>query len=653
MLVVDQLRKGDRNLQVLAGIILAGLLLLLGGLAYVQILSRQRYQESQRHQTFRTVRLPAMRGHILDRHRQPLAENRPVFTIHAYLEELRLEFRKQYIRLKQDWRDSHADQGPNSRKIKILEEQARYQVVSNICYQISAGLGNPKTLKFETLANHYRLRRSLPFPLLNDLTEQEVARYMESVPRMPGIGLETEILRVYPQGTTAAHILGQLGRVRKLDESEQNRSYTYVLPYYEGRTGLEKTFDTGLRGTPGVKAILIDNYRYRHAEEISLEPKPGNHLVLTIDLELQKTVERALRQKGPAGPKTRGAAVVIDTRNGDLLALASSPSFDPNLFIPGISHPEYDQLLDAYLLPLVNRATAGAYMPGSTFKIVVALAGLQAGIIDPEVEVHNPGYYQISGAGRGGRFKDTAAVGDYDLTRALKRSSNTYFIHYGLMMGPELIVAMGQRLALGQRTGIPTYQEQSGLLSQPSEYKSAWYAGHTANISIGQGQVLATPLQLAVMTAAVANGGYVFKPRLVASWDSPQPRVKPKEFHPAKVISKLGVAAQHLDLVMKAMRADVGDSDGTGGKAEVAGMGICGKTGTAQVKENGRVKSLITWFVSFCSLNDPRYAVVVMVEDGLSGGQTCAPIARDIYLGLQKMESNSKTHDLAIHAQRP
>jgi penicillin-binding protein 2 len=335
------------------------------------------------------------------------------------------------------------------------------------------------------------------------------------------------------------------------------------------------------------------------------------------------------------GPATRGAAVVLDTSNGDILALASSPPFNPNSYIPRLSRAEADRIAD--LQAEKNRATQENYAAGSIFKPIVGLACLEAGL-NPNSTIYSPGYIYVGKK----RFGDLAPPGIYDFRRALKASCNTYFISNGLhVAGIANIVRLSQRFHLGERTGLPTRQEVSGIFPSQKQIRSGWFDGDTANLCIGQGQMAVTPLQMAVVSAAIANGGKVFRPRLVD-------RIEPLDvtlgsetnyFPRAEVRDELGVQPRNLEVLRAAMRADVEDSDGTGVKAAVPGMNICGKTGTAQVKDaQGALVDHITWFMSFAPYEKPRYAVVAMVEGGNSGGGTCAPIVRQIYTAIQERE---------------
>jgi penicillin-binding protein 2 len=340
--------------------------------------------------------------------------------------------------------------------------------------------------------------------------------------------------------------------------------------------------------------------------------------------------------------------VVMNVTNGDVLAMVSEPSFDPGKFIPQISQQDYDQLADPFLRPQINRATQENYAPGSIFKTIVGLACLEAGL-NPKETIYNPGHIYV-----GRRYiSDLAPAGEYDFRRAIARSSNTYFITNGLRYQViEQVVALGQRLHLGERAGLPTRQEAAGNLPSLHRVRSGWHDGDTANVCIGQGEVAVTPLQMAVVTSALANGGEVLWPRLVQRVESPDPASgPPPEVFPAGLVrDELGVRARNLQILREAMLDETENPEGTGTRVVVPGLRICGKTGTAQVMdEQNRRKGDNLWFISFAPYEQPRYAVVVMVEveSGGSGGLTCAPVARDIYAAIQKIEGASGAKILA------
>lgn len=629
MLFFDQLKKSDHTLRTLAWCAFAGMALLLAGLWYVQVVSYRQHTENQKAQSYRTVRIPAIRGKILDATGQPLAENKPTYNVNLYLDELRPLF-------KAEWRRSAPKTKLKRAERLALEAQARYRVASNLVHHLATVMQQPIFLDAGRFMNHYTNQLALPLSIMTNLTPTQVARFQEQPSTLPGLDLDIQPTRTYPRGQSAAHLVGFL---RRDDSSmkDEDAFFNFRLPDYKGQIGIEGAFDQALRGRAGVKSVLVNNLGYRQSETIWAQADPGKNLILTLDLNLQAAAEKALQS---AQPDIRGAIVIMDPNNGDILALASLPSYDPNLFIPRINRAHWDSLMDENLKPTRSRATQENYAPGSIFKLVTAMACLEAGL-DPHAKIYNPGHIYI---GRR-NIDDTAAAGEYDFRRAFIRSSNTYFITNGLKAGIERIIAIGQRLHLGERTQLPTWQDNGGIFPTMRRVKVGWVEGETANLCIGQGEIAVTPLQMAVVTSAVANGGKVFWPRLVARIE-PQDILSgesPTVFPQGRVRDHLGVSARTLRILREAMLADVEDKEeGSGRLSAVPGLRICGKTGTAQIMDTrNRVIDWTTWFASYAPFENPKYVVIVMVESGKSGGLTCAPIAQKVYQAIQQHQNQS------------
>ena len=626
MLFFDQIKKDDPHLRLLAVTMLTGLAILLGGLWYVQVICAQRYQETLQDQSVRTVRLPAVRGRILDRNGVALAENRASYNVDLYLAELSKPFHEHYLRIRPTGKLTRAER-------EHWERVARYQVVSNIVLNLSSSLDQPRWLNERHFNRHYDEVRALPFTILPNLQPVQIARFVEKPPGIPGMELDISPLRLYPHHVIAAHLLGTLRRDDSSAEGE-DADFNYRLPDYRGLTGVELAFDRDLRGRAGGEAMMVNRLGYKQSKSTHNAPEPGQSVVLTIDLAIQTAAERALVTSS-FGSETRGSAVVLDVQNGDVIAMASAPSYDPNVFLGRIRQEDWDALNHPVLRPLINRATQENYQPGSIFKIVVALAGLEQGTLDPREVIHNPGFYQLGKR----RIDDTVATGDYDFRKALAQSSNTYFITQGLRPGVlQRMIALGQKLHLGERTEILPRQETRGNFPDQRDIAVGWHPGLTANLCIGQDRIDVTPLQMAVMTAAIANGGKVFWPRLAARLEPAEVggAETAKEFPIGRVRDDLGVNPANLAVIREAMLADVEEPRGTGHAAWISGLPIGGKTGTSQIEQHGKVVDHTTWFVSFAPVDAPRWVVVVMVESGASGGKTCAPIARHIFLALQK-----------------
>ncbi|HEX4646384.1 MAG TPA: penicillin-binding transpeptidase domain-containing protein [Verrucomicrobiae bacterium] len=665
MLIFDQLKKNDPQLRFLATAVFGGMVVLFAGLWWVQVVSSRYYQDKLETQSIRTVRIPAVRGNILDREGRPLAENKPSYNIDLTLEDLTKYFQAAYAnalsRARRELNSQMAAQEKRlNRKLTAqekkqfvlptatraqLQQQTRYQVTSNIVAELSRRLREPVAISEKDFQRRYDKARALPLPVLPNINPVLLARFEEQSIYTPGMDLDIQSIRSYPNGALGAHLLGYLVRNNESSEGEI-AEYNYRLDDYIGISGIEGLYDPELRGKAGAKSVIVNNLGYRQSETIWSPVEPGQNVTLTIDLDIQKAAETALRD---AQANVRGAVVVMDARNGDVLAMASAPSYDPNHFIvrpdPETWAKEHERWTNSLLGIQRNRAIYENYHPGSIFKIVVGLAALEQGVLDPKAFFHSDGYYRLPGRRPIG---DTAGEGEFDFNRALAKSSNPYFITQGLKPGvlPK-IIALGRRLHLGERTGIMPHQEASGNFPTLKRIASAWRDGDTANLSIGQGEIDVTPIQMAVMTAAVANGGKVLQPRLVARVDYPDSGEPGETFAEGTVRDNMGVSQRSLGIVRDAMLQDVESPEGTGHEAAVPGLRIAGKTGTAEVERLGRIDKSAkdTWFVSFAPYENPRYVVVAAVEGGASGGKTCVPIAHKVYLALQLREQQ---HDKKV-----
>lgn len=669
MIVFDQLKKNDPPLRVLTLVVLSGLLILVGGLWWVQVIMFHTYTESGHNQSYRTVRIPAVRGKILDRKGLVLAENRPSYDINLYIEELRPLFAAEFKRIRPRkkptsqpifWKRWIGVKSPKTVPVRLsasklaeLNREARFAVVNRVVNEVSEIIGTPIEIDEEKFHKHYVGLRALPMTIYSNLQTNRLARFLESPSIPPSIDLETQPMRHYPNRKMAAHVLGYLGKDVSSQAGELS-SFNYRLRDYKGKIGLEGEFDADLRGRAGVKNVLVNNMGYRQTESVWTPAEAGKDLVLTIDLQIQKAAEEALYEPAPNKPKIiRGAVVVMDARNGNIYALVSAPAFDPNQFVPAITQSEMDVLNNKTNFTMVNRATQGQYHPGSIFKIMTALACLETGALSEtnlNEQFYNPGYFQIGRT----KIKDEAAPGKYDFKRAFIKSSNTYFIHYGLLAGFPAIQRVGMDFQFGQYMRLPTGQNQNGNFPSPKwldDHGKYISDGDTANLTIGQGYIDVTPMQVAVGIAAVANGGTLLQPRIVDRilTQTEHGSAEPENL-PNTIRGKLSADPKHLALIRQVMREDVGNPVGSGRLAEIPGMEICAKTGTAENKpfSGGTVTRKDVWFGSFAPLSNPKYVVIVMVEGGVFGGTTAAPIAKKIYQAIQKQDpSTFDPRDLA------
>lgn len=663
MLVFDQLNKDDPQLRFLATVVLGGMLILLGGLWWIQIVSSRSYQHSLEKQSIRTVPIPPVRGKILDRNGRALAENRPSYNVDLYLEELSKDFQAAFARdLARAKTNLNAQAAQREKQLgrKLTKEerkqfvvnqalrdqiqrQARYEVINYLVGNLSARLQQPINLTQNDFENHYLRARALPMDIVANLNPVQVARFEEQSAAEPGMDLQVLSMRYYPNGTVGAHLLGYLRHKDASDDNEiEDRKFNYWVPDYMGVSGIEGLFDEDLHGSTGEKSILVNYKGYKQSETVWTPSEPGKNVVLTIDLDIQKAAEEALQK---AQANVRGAVVVMDAQNGDVLAMASAPNFNPNHRIhpdPATRAVENERWNDPTLGLQRNRAIYENYHPGSIFKVVVGMAGLEVNAFNPKVPFHSDGYYMV---GRR-RINDTAGAGEFDFDRAMAKSSNPYFCDVGLRPGvlPK-IIELGHKLHLGERTGIIPHQEAKGNFPTMERISSDWRDGDTANLSIGQGEIDVTPIQMAVMAAAVANGGKVFWPRVVMRIENADGTGAVMPYPQGRIRDYLGVSPRTLRIVHEGMLSDTEDPEGTGHLLKIPGWRVAGKTGTAEVENrNGKKDRSLkdTWFLSFAPEESPRYVVVATVEGGASGGKTCVPIVREVYQALQQREQQPR-----------
>lgn len=477
----------------------------------------------------------------------------------------------------------------------------------------------------------------VPITVADRLAWEDFSRIAVNGPALPGVTPEVGLSRVYPRDTDFAHVVGYVGPVSEKDlEGIESPDPLLRIPKFQiGKIGVEKWMEDSLRGHAGTKRIEVNAVGRVMRELDRNEGEPGADVRLTIDADVQNFVQARLGEES-------AACVVIDVQNGDLIAIASAPSFNPNLFVRGISQADYSTLMQHDHRPLANKSVQGAYPPGSTFKMVTALAALEAGVITAESTVSCPGYLEFGKRKfhcwkRGGH-------GRVNLERSLMESCDVYYYDIAQKVGIDKIAEMGRRLGLGIRHDLPMSAITEGNMPDKAwkleRHKTEWRVGDTINASIGQGYVLASPLQLAVMTARVATGMAV-NPRLVKAIDGKEVPVTPPE--------PLGLDGSILRAVQRGMFAVMNAKSGTARGSRIADetMLMCGKTGTSQVRNisaaeraSGVVSNdQLPWerrdhalFVGFAPADAPRYAVVVVVEHGGGGSAVAAPIARDALL---------------------
>lgn len=640
MFVFNLLKREDRRLRLILVIMSAGLFILLSGLWFVQIVCASRFENNSRRQSLKRVGIPAIRGRILDHNGRVLADCQPQYNAILYLEDLQGQFDDAYSRLAKDYGRQHPQAVLANGRVRVpsiesgkLRLAADCQVVSNITFDVGATLQEPRLLNTNAFLRHYTNYPYVPFEIVPNLAPKQLALFAEQLSTQPDLEIETEPVRFYPNGAMAAHVLGFVQRDADADP-----------PDYEGRAGVERVFDSILRGKPGTKLVLVNSLNYRQREDVETPNAPGDDLYLTIDLPLQRVAEQALAE---AQANVRGAVVVMDVRNGDILAMASAPSFDPNSYVAGLTHSEWQTLNDPKMTPQLNRAIDGAYPPGSTFKIITAFACLESGL-DPNEMFDSPGFYQASPRAR--PIADTAGPGKFNFERAFFRSSNTYFIHYGMMAGLRKILEVARRFHLGERTELGIGPEVAGFIPDPEEATLRLPASSTPDVCIGQ-EVTTTPLQMAVMISAIANGGKIYWPRIISHSYSSDTGQTDELVAPGRLRDVAEMNPRHLEIIRHAMLLDTeqpateDSREGTAypafhhsnGEPWLPNFHVAGKTGTAEIKHPG-ANYKVVWFDSYGPYENPRYAVVVMVEAGGSGGGTCAPVARKIWEAIVKHE---------------
>ncbi|NLB66506.1 MAG: penicillin-binding protein 2 [Lentisphaerae bacterium] len=575
---------------------------LLGTLVYrlwnLQVAQGMEFQRRLVKQSLRSVRLPGSRGRILDARGEVLAGNRPSYCVSLHLEEFRRS-------------------GGTARTVDH---------VMDTLYRLAEAMDRPLELQPRDVRTHLGRRTPLPLVAWRDLDEEAVARFVEHAHQHPGTALTIESVREYPFGPLACHTLGYVGRAAD-DQSPQAGSepeqFHYYLPEVAGRSGVEKRFDGVLRAADGGKIeVQVDVAGFKFDEVSRRDPGQGSDIELALDVRVQRAAEAALEGE-------KGAVVVMDPRNGDVLALASAPGFDPNDFVPVLASRLWNQLLGDERRPLYNRATAGEYAPGSTFKLVTLLAAMESGRVPPSTRYSCPGFLDLGRT----RFRcwQHWGHGSLDAQHAIRYSCNVYLYHAALHCGAEAVQEMARACGFGQTTGVGLDFERPGLVPdnvwKRRERHDSWRDGDTCNLSIGQGALLVTPIQQAVYAAALANGGTLWRPRLVRRVVNANGQGK--EIPPTRMPDGPRWSSANVRVVREGMRDAVNAPDGSGKRAAVPGVVVAAKTGTAEYGAKGSGLKL-AWLVAFAPFDSPRYAVALVIEEAVSGGTTAAPQVRQL-----------------------
>ncbi len=548
-----------------------------------------------------TLKIPAPRGQIVDREGAAIAQNRVAYQV-------ALQFRQ----------FENAD-----RDFVVSWARTRLDALQLIVKKLT-----PKT--DEEIYDHYKNRRWLPLLVTSQLDEKE-AHAIESK-LSAGLVLQPIYCREYPHGEVASHIIGYSGSVGKLPTGPINFNEP-LWEESEGRAGLEKLFNEQLTGEPGMKRLLFDESGNKLLEEQVKRPRPGGTLVTTLNLEWQMLAEKTLRN----GSK-RGAFVVIDVVTGEVLVMASRPSFDLNRFIPGINDVDFKQLNDDPSQPLFGRAFQSVYPPASSFKPIVALAALNNGKVTENSEIYCPASITIGRTVM--RNWNKNPEGSINVKRALARSCNTWFYQVGIDVGHSAFLNVARRLGFGEKTGLPLVGESPGLV--PSDEwmlkneKRRILDGDTANLAIGQGSLLASPLQVAQAMAGIANGGALPKLQLIRQVQDTRGRVVKAAIPERR--NWLGIDPKAVEVVHKGMSDVVNGPGGTGSAAQLSYTTLCGKTGTAQWGPPAKEQRL-AWFAGFLPEDNPRYSFAVLYEgspgETVSGGRMAAPMVKKFFEGIK------------------
>lgn len=574
----EEIRLARIRIIVLGGIFAFLFFVVLVRLYQIQILQGGGFRKESEENRVQFIPVTAPRGMILDRTGKVLVRNRPSFDISVIQPVISPDILKQTI----------------------------------------TGLSRLLNLSEAEIRVHLAEKKDRPFnPVLiaRDVDRKTMIRVAERKIDLPGVIIQVSPRRDYVYGDLSAHIIGYLSEVSR-QELEELRQKGYRSGDLIGKAGVEKKFDDYLRGENGVEQVEVD-VRGRKLGVISRkDPTLGDNLTLTIDYELQHTAEEALGDSA-------GAVVVLNVNTGEVLALASKPAFDPNVFVSPQKKIQIKKFFSDPRYPLINRAISAQYPPGSQFKIVVASAALENNIVEPSETFYCGGSYYL---GRRYACWKKQGHGWKNLEEAIIHSCNVYFYQLGLKVGVERMAEMSRDFGLGQLSRIPFPHEKPGLVPD-SEWKKKtlgeqWHAGETVNYSIGQGYILTTPVQLANLIGAVANGGRIYKPWVVKSIRSPDGEVI-NSFEP-QLIREVSLKPTTLSLLQRALEGVV--SRGTGGQARIEGVRIGGKTGTAQ-NPHGEDHA---WFMCFAPVDKPELAISVLVEHGGHGGAAAAPIARKI-----------------------
>ena len=628
--------------------ILAALMLILAsGLAYQQLTRVGQHNDAERQQNQRRIVLPGPRGNIYDRNRILLVGNAHRFSLILHLDELKAELNRERIRIRNNYRATGDRDIPSYTQLVRISRGA---VVQRYLDRANAVLGRTEVVNARALDRHFEQQLLLPYTLLGNLDDAATARLLEGLPVASPLQVHAAPKRTYPYGAAAAHTLGYVRPDYEVEAGDLPGEglTTFKMKGAIGRDGLEKWFDARLQGEAGGRIYRVDPLGYKiNPPLMTRTPRRGGELVTSLDIRLQLVAEEGIGD-------LRGAAVALDVATGEVLVLASRPSYDLNDFSPRATQAVVDQMNETGAWN--NLAVNGFYPPGSTFKILTSIAGLRSGILTPtDPIVHCDGWLQIGGR-RAPCYNGIGRHGYLLLPEAIALSCDIFYYRAGLMIGPNKLAAEARRFGLDRPTGIELPGEQSRMIVPDPAWRKRergerWYDGDTANMSIGQGDVLVSPLQMACFVASVARGETVTRPTLLHRPGRPRQHTEP-----------IGLTPEQRAAVIGGMVGCVAHERGTGRLLStipayrIPGVTIAGKTGTAQKKifRDGQLGTInFAWFICFAPVDDPRIAVAVVLEgdtlgEELGGGRAAAPLAGQILKNYFEPASQSA----AAHAPR-
>jgi penicillin-binding protein 2 len=614
----------------LAVLVMAGFALLSYRLYHIQVTEYPGWAARVPGSKFESVRIPGIRGEIRDRNGLTLVDSTPTYELQFDLREIVAAYLKSHKKLPEyTWErfDSYGQK-------EIKSETDIIAVVEAMVFPGLQEQGLLADYSPNAMRVHYRSNRGIvPFTYRRDLSFKEFARFAENNIGIPGVNVTRSGRRRYLYDSLACHVLGYMN-LADPDQvpAERKQDFNYYVGDDYGVMGVEKTMDHFLQGKPG-KLIIERNEKNKFVGEVSrTEPEPGSDVFLTIDARIQLVTEQSLRKVG------RAAAVVIDPRNGDVLAIASVPSFNPNVFIPEVRIDDWKRYTEDPTSPMFSRAI-NPYSPGSTGKIPVALAGCLSGSC-------NKRFSCGGGAQYGNKFMKcwSSGHGTLDLSSAIKVSCNGFFYRYANDTGIRNIQTVTSLLGLGRVTGLEVTGEAPGNIPNPEWLRMQgllWSDAFTALVSIGQGATEVSPLQMASVTASVANGGKVYQPRLVRKVVDKDGTVVKDDAPVLRAdLTREGLTQEQIELVKRGMWRVVNEPGGTAGRAKSELTVISGKTGTAQTANP--IQPTNAWFISFAPYDAPEVAVCVFVENGNSGGGAASPIAKNIIDNIMAMRKGAE-----------